>query len=100
MDLYKDISDLSLREPGEYYIGDIVQVKLPKWLNVKNGIICGFNHITDKWIIKSFNTKSNAKVEEIPEECIVKLKETTIKINNKRSVHKYDMELYKYLEQD
>lgn len=97
IDIYKDITDLSKRDNGEYYIGDIVQIKMPKWLNVKNAILCGYNHITDMWVVKYLNTKSNIKYEEIPEKFIVNIKETTIKINDKKIIHKYDKELENYI---
>lgn len=94
----KDISDISLRDENEFYIGDIVQIKMPKWLNVKNALVCGYNSYTNKWIVKYTNTKSNIKYDEVDEEYIVKIKETTIEINPVSKIHKYDKELFKYLQ--
>lgn len=95
--IYKDITIIENREPGEYYIGDFVQVKRPGWLNVKNATLCGFNRNTGKWIIEYSNTKSGIKYDEIEEIYIVKLKSTSIKINDISDVHKYDKEIYNFI---
>ena len=92
----KDITNIALREDGELYIGDIVQIKKDGWLNVKNCLLCGYNYRTQKWIVKYFNTKSGIIYEEIDEKIIVKIKETTIKINTSNNIHPYNLEILNY----
>lgn len=90
-----DVKSIDKRKENEYYIGDIVQVKLPHFITVKNGMIAGYNHITKKWIIKWDNIKSGIKYEEVSEEYIVNLKSSSILINV--NIPKNYKELEKYI---
>lgn len=95
----KNITDLSLREVGEYYIGDVIQVKKPGWSYVKNATIAGYNHRDDMWVISYHNTDSGVKYDEISEQEIVLLKDTTIKLNTDEELHKNMIEIEKFMKE-
>lgn len=90
----KDIYDISNRQQNEYYIGDIVQIKILNQVGVKNAMIAGYNHLTDKWIVKYENIKSGIKYEEVNSEQIVKIKSSSVIINNKIPKNYLELENY------
>lgn len=91
----KDITLIDNRKENEYYIGDIIQVKIPKQIGVKNGIIAGYNYLTDKWIVKYDNIKSGIRYEEVSTEQIVNLKGSSVIINTK--IPKNYLEIQNYI---
>ena len=96
---YNDnIEIIENREVNEYYIGDIIQVKIPNQVGVKNAMIAGYNYLTNKWIVKYENIKSGIKYEEVDSEQIVKLKNSSVVINKR--VPKNYLELEKYINKE
>lgn len=90
----EDIKLIDNRKENEYYIGDIVQVKLPNLSTVKNGMIAGYNHLTNNWLIKWENTKSGIKYEEVSSDLIVKIKESSVFVNDKIPKNYKELEEY------
>lgn len=97
---FKDITDVSKREPNEYYLGDHIQVKKPNEITKRNCVIVGYNHKNKKWIVKYDNTSADTPYDEITDENIIELKGNVVEINTNKEIHPYMLEIEKLMNKE
>lgn len=98
---FKDITNIEDREPGEYYLSDIVYVKKPEWNYVKIGVLSMWNPRTECWVALYTNAKKgDIRYEEIPESYINKLIGTEVKKLSLKDVYKGMRDVLKELERN